>query len=111
MYGDTLEKVEVFKYLGWLMSFDDTDAQAVALNLKKARKCWARISKVLCAENAPPRVCGMFYKATVQAVLLFGSKTWNLTPSAVKRLEGFHMRAAWRMARTNKPRRRPDRSW
>ena len=40
----------------------------------------------------------MFYRATVQAVLLFGSETWNLAPSAMKLLEGFHVRAARRMA-------------
>ena len=53
----------------------------------------------------------MFYKATVQAVLLLGSETWNLTPAALKSLEGFHLRATWYMARVNKPCRNPDRSW
>ena len=53
----------------------------------------------------------MFYKATVQAVLLFGSETWNLTPSAMKSLDGFHIRAAWRMATVNKPVRRADGTW
>ena len=66
---------------------------------------------MLRAENASPRVCGMFYKATVQAVLLFGSETWNLTPSTMKRLEGFHTRAVFRMARVNKPRRKLDGLW
>jgi len=36
----------------------------------------------------------MFYKATVQAVLLFGSETWVLTPPMLKALEGFHHRVA-----------------
>ena len=53
----------------------------------------------------------MFYKAMVQAVLLFGSETWNITSTLMKRLDGFHMRAAWRMARVNKPRANPDGSW
>ncbi|KAL7523456.1 hypothetical protein ACHAXR_000188, partial [Thalassiosira sp. AJA248-18] len=78
-YGVELERVEVFKYLGRLLTYEGNDIQAVRSNLMKARKCWARISRVLRAENASPRVCGMFYKATVQAVLLFGSETWNLT--------------------------------
>ncbi|KAL7524453.1 hypothetical protein ACHAXR_000579 [Thalassiosira sp. AJA248-18] len=110
-YGEELERVEVFKYLGRLLTYDDNDVQAVRSNLKKARKCWARISRVLRAENASPRVCGMFYKATVQAVLRFGSETWNLTLTAMKSLEGFHIRAAWRMASDNKPRREPDGTW
>ena len=74
-YGVPLEHVEVFKYLGRLMSYDDRDTRAVNSNLKKARKCWARILCVLRSKNATARVSGMFYKATVQAVLLFGSKT------------------------------------
>ena len=68
-YGEKLERVEVFKYLGRLLSFDDNDIQAVRSNLKKARKVWSRISRVLRAENASPRVCRIFYKATVQVVL------------------------------------------
>ena len=97
-YEELLERVEVFKYLGRLIAFDDNDAQAMQSNLMKARKCWSRISRVLRAEHASPRVCGLFYKATVQAVLLFGSEMWNLTPSALKCLEGFHIRAARRMS-------------
>ena len=42
-------------------------------------------------------VCGIFYKATVQSVLLFGSETWALTPNTLKRSEGFHVNAARRM--------------
>jgi len=96
-YGEMLERVEVFKYLGRLLSYIDDDAQAVRNNLLKARRIWARISRVLRAENASSRVCGLFYKATVQAVLLYGSESWNITPSALKCLEGFHLRAARRM--------------
>ena len=110
-YSETLERVEVFKYLGRLLSYNDDDTQAVRSNLRKARKVWGRISRVLRAENASARVCGKFYKATVQAVLLFGSETWNLTPPLLKSLEGFHLRAAWRMTHVHKPRRNPDRSW
>jgi hypothetical protein len=47
----------------------------------------------------------MFYKATVHVVLLYGSESWNLTPSLLKWLEGFHVKAAWRMAAVNKPRK------
>ena len=102
-YGEELERVKTFKYLGRLMAQDDSDVQAVRANLRKARKVWAQISRVLRSENAEPRVCGMFYKATVQAVLLFGSETWNVSTAMLARLEGFHIRAAYQMARDNKP--------
>ena len=107
-YGEELERVEMFKYLGRLMAMDDNDVPAVRSNIKKARKCWARISRVLRADNTNPRVAGMFYKAVVQAILLFGSETWSISPTARKQLEGFHVRAAWRMAKINKPRLDPE---
>ncbi len=50
------------------------------------------------------------YKATVQAVLLYGSETWNLSPTSVKRLEGFHLRAAWQMSDLQ-PEKKPNGSW
>ncbi len=64
-YGEELERVEVFKYLGRLLAYDDNDTQAIRANLAKARKTWARVSRVLRAENASPKVCGVFYKATI----------------------------------------------
>ncbi len=109
-YGEELERVEVFKYLGRLIAYDDAKNQAMQLNLRKARGCWARILHVLRAENPTARTCGMFYKATVQAVLLYGSETWNLSPTSVKRLECFHIRAAWRMS-SLRPEKKPNGSW
>jgi hypothetical protein len=97
-YGEELEKVEVFKYLGRLLAYNNNATQAVRNNLKKAQGIWARLSRMIRAENASPRVCGVFYKATVQSILLFGSKTWNLSPVGLKSLEGFHIRASWRLA-------------
>lgn len=43
----------------------------------------------------------------MQAVLLYGSETWNLTPSAMKGLEGFRLCGAWEMAAEHVPRRDP----
>ena len=104
-YGEPLEQVDVFKYLGRLLAMDDNDMQAVRHNLRKARGVWKRFSVLLRRENLPPRVCGMFYKAVVQSVLLYGSETWTLSASSMKCLEGFHYLAACRMARVNRPRR------
>ena len=87
--------MEVFKYLGRFLAYDDNDARAVKVNLCKAQKCWAWVSKVLKSENAPPHACGMFYKATVQAVLMFGSETWNILIAMLAQLEGLYIRAVW----------------
>ena len=52
-----------------------------------------------------------FYKAVVQAVLLYRSETWNLTKSALARLEGFHVHAAYKMARKHRLRRGANGTW
>ena len=107
---EPLERVEVFKYLGRLIAGNDADTQPMRLNLKKAWGVLARVLHVLRAENAPPLTYGRFYKATVQAVLLYGSETWSLSPSSLKGLEGFHIWAAWQMSGL-RPEKRPNGSW
>ena len=104
-WGDVLEQVKVFKYLGFLLAQDNDNIQAVRQQIHKARGIWARVSQVLRGENATPRVADKLYKAVVQSVLLYGSKTWNLTQTVLARLEGFHIRAAYGMARKHKPRK------
>jgi hypothetical protein len=109
--GTVLERVEVFKYLGRLLAQDNDDAQAIWQQLRKARGVWARVGQVLRGENATPRVAAKFYKVVVQAILLYGSKTWNLTASALARLEGFHIRAAYKMVQEHQPRQGANHLW
>ena len=68
---------------------------------------WAGVAKGECA----PRVSAKFYKAIVQSVLLYGSETWVLSPAVLARLEGFHIHAAYRMAKKHVPRRGPHQQW
>ena len=44
-------------------------------------------------------------------MLLYGSETWVLLTTALASLEGFHIRAAYRMAVRHKPRRGPGHGW
>ena len=74
--GDMLKHTVSFKYLGQWLALDDHDSCVMHAQFLKARKTWAWLSNVLHGEYASPCVCGMFYKAVVQVVLLYGSKTW-----------------------------------
>ena len=40
----------------------------------------------------------MFYWATVQSILLYGSETWTVAPADLAMMEGFHVQADRRMA-------------
>jgi hypothetical protein len=105
--GNVLEQVEVYKYLGRMMAQDDDDTQALRAQLRKAGATWAWVGQVLRNENTSPFVAAQFYQAIVQAILLYGSETWVISRTAMVRLEGFHIQAAYRMAKMHKPRRGP----
>jgi hypothetical protein len=75
---ELLEKVALFRYLGRILAQKNDDVRAVRQKIKKARGIWARVGQVLTKDNTWPKVSTKFYKAVVQSVLLYGSKTWNL---------------------------------
>ena len=66
-------------------------------NLKKARKSWGRLHRILEREGVTARISGAFFKGVVQQVLLFGAETWVVTPSMERALSGFLHGAARRL--------------
>ena len=74
-YGEPLRRVEVFKYLGRVVAYDDTDVPAARRQLSRARAVWGRLRKVIAQEDVPAPVAGMFYQAIVAAVLLYGAES------------------------------------
>ena len=93
-----LTSVFSFRYLGRMLSSTDDDWTVVERNLWKARGKRGRLAKILGRDRADRIMVGRFYVALLQAVILFGSKTWVLTLRLEKALEGFHHRAARQMA-------------
>jgi hypothetical protein len=92
--GIPLERVSQFKYLGRLLDEDDKDGPALQANLEKARQKWCRIGRILSREQATPRIMATFYKAIIQAVLLYGSESWVVTKSMMQKLRSFHQKCA-----------------
>ena len=92
--GVESEQVHTFRYLGRPLSSTDNDEPAMFWNMRKARKRWALVRRVLTRDGATPGISGMFYKAVAMSVLLYGVETWVLTKHMTKSLEGFHNRVA-----------------
>jgi hypothetical protein len=74
------------------------DWPALYANLKKAQQHWGMLSLILVLDGASPRARGLFYKAVVQAVLLYGCETWVVTNAMLRVLEGFHHEVAQRIS-------------
>ena len=66
--------------MGRVLTAGDDDCLAVAGNLRKDRKSWMRMTRILIREGEILKVSGLFFKDVVQAVLLFRAVTWVLTP-------------------------------
>ena len=66
----------------------DEDLPEVIRNLRKARKSWDRLSRILGREGSSPRVSGMLFKEVVQAVIVFGAEAWVMTPHIGRYLGG-----------------------
>ena len=79
-YGNPLEMVTYFRYLGRVILVVDDNWPTVIWNLAKARKLWRRMMRILNRERERPRVSGFLFKSIVQLVLLFGAENWVVTP-------------------------------
>ena len=79
------------------MTAGDDNWPAVAGTLKKARKSWGRLRRILGREGAKARISVAFFKGVVQQVLLFGAETWVVTPRMERALSGFLHGAARRL--------------
>ena len=88
----------------------DDEWPAVVKNLSYPKKIWRRMSRILSREGAAPQVSGLFFKAVVQAVLLFRLETWVVNPCMVKALGGFQTQVVERLM-GRLPQRTPDGKW
>ena len=64
--------------------------------MSKDNRRWGMTSGMLVKAGAAVQARAMFYKAVVQAVLIYRSERWFITDAMMKVLEGFHHQMAWR---------------
>jgi hypothetical protein len=92
-----IETLTSFRYLGRIIASSDSDWEAAKFNLHKARTRWMNISRLLARTSASPQISSLFYKATVQTVLLYGSETWVINREILQLLLSFHHSIARRL--------------
>jgi hypothetical protein len=83
-----------FRYLGRVISHDDSDLPACVRNIQRARQKWTELSKLLRQEAASTVLAARFYLVVVSAILLYGSETWVVTKRIEDLLNAFHNRCA-----------------
>ena len=90
--------MDSFNYSGCVLHRSGEDWLAVLWNIRREIQVWGRLGKLLRREGADPIVSAKFYRAVVQAVLLFGAETWVLTAAMLQKLEGVHVGFLWQVA-------------
>ena len=98
--GKQLKAVELFKYLGSIVSsFASPDAEITA-RIAKATSAFGRLTKRLW-KNRNIRLDTKIsvYKAAVTTSLLFGCETWTLKKAHIAQMEKFHQSSLRKIAR------------
>ena len=85
-----MEVLENFKYLGQPLDQTDDDWTEVRRYIKQAQRVWEILGKMLWIEGTDTKVAKMFYRAVLQAVLLFDTESWVLSPAMYKTVERVH---------------------
>ena len=83
-----MERVENFKYLGQSLHQTDDDWPEVWRNIMRARLFWGGLGTLIRQEGVDPKLVAVFYRAVIQAVLLFGSETLVLSAAMERKLVG-----------------------
>ena len=78
---DLLDSVSTFPCLGHTIVFNKSDCEALYLNLRKVQRRWGLVSGVLVKAGETVQVREMFYKAVVQAFLIYRSENWVIMDS------------------------------
>ena len=97
--GDNrLKTVEHFKYLGGFLSNNCTLDYELNYRLNQANISYGRLrARVLENHGISLRTKVRVYRAVCMSALLYGSETWVLYRSQIKRLEAFHIRSLQRI--------------
>ena len=82
----------------------------VQQNVKRVRRVWWKLGKMLQRERTDSKVAAIFYMVAVQAVLLFGSESRFLLVAMKRTVEGTHTGFLQKIMR-NRARRRAGGTW
>jgi hypothetical protein len=84
-----LQEVERFKYLGRVMAANNSDIAAVKEQLHKARGSYFAMKKNILAKTSSPRLKILVFDVILEAQVLYGCQSWNITRSVANLLNSF----------------------
>ena len=92
MQGETVKKVDHFKYLGLVVSADGSCEEEVRRRVQAGWQSWRRTSGVLCDRKLSARLKGKIYKCVVRLAMLYGMETVAVTERMEEKLEAAELK-------------------
>ena len=89
--GETVKKVDHFKYLGVVVSADGSCEEEVRRRMQAGWQSWRRVSGVLCDRKLSARLKGKI-KCAVRPAVLYGMETVAVTERMVKKMEAAELK-------------------
>ena len=110
--GETVKKVDHFKYLGVVVSADWSCEEEVRRRMQAGWQSWRRVSGVLCDRKLSARLKGKIYKCAVRPAVLYGMETVAVTERMVKKMEVAELKMVrWALGVTLKDKVRNEYIW
>lgn len=98
-YGQALESVDKFTYLGSTVTKDGGSAEDIKARIGKARNALIHLKHIWASNVYSKKTKVKVYRACVLSILLYGSETWRMTEGDLQKLSSFHNKCLRRIAR------------
>lgn len=99
LYGEEVERVEKFQYLGSIISEDGGAAKDVLSRINKARGAYTQLCKIWRSTTYSVKTKIHIFKTCVLSVLLYGCETWLVTEAIKNKIQVFVNRCLRRILR------------
>jgi len=87
--NSTFERVEGFKYLGTILTNQNSNAEEIRSRLRSGNACYHSVQNLLSSRLLSKTLKIKTYRTMVLPVVLYGCETWSLTLQEERKLRVF----------------------
>ena len=92
LQGDTLARVNTFKYLGETLAENGDLYAEMTPRIQPGWTNWNRVSEIRCDERISLWIKGKVYKTAVRPAMMYGAQKWAVQKTQEKKLDVAEMR-------------------